>query len=528
MPQLLSRRDNTGWLTPSMADILTQAPAPLPGEETLRTQMTELQQKLADNDSPIRVVDVRPSPSHTLFVARPEVVGRLGSRRQVSPNEIRRGLAALAEQQKDWQLGFINRLQADDENVGILLRTPQHQPLQLRQLLISNAYTSRPSTLSLVLGVGLQQQALIRELDKLEHLIIIGPENTRRHLINEVLLTLLMLNTPSELRLALMGESIKQADSIAQMPHTLGRLITTPENGLRLLDGMVKELERRRQWFLEQSVETLRDYNQLLENRDEPPLAHILIFFDSLSDAPWQAESERWMPALYDLLVNGPRLGVHLLLTASQPADLPEPIESGSRTQIVMRSANPELIERLPSLHSSALRFVDAFVISKEAGQKNAEITPVELCTVTGDDMQRLIAYWRQMSIQRAQSTSEHQTRGVTGILAELETRPPTPPTGQTAARPVTAALARATYALSGDADERRLQQAQALAAYLGWLGISPLRDVLGLSAAEARATLAVLQRAQVIEDGDTPVLRFLRLAENPLAEGEERDAAAP
>src|SRR5690606_8917014 len=56
MPQLLSRRDDAGWLTPAMADILTQPVPSLPSEEVIRAQMANLQQALAARDAPVRIV----------------------------------------------------------------------------------------------------------------------------------------------------------------------------------------------------------------------------------------------------------------------------------------------------------------------------------------------------------------------------------------------------------------------------------------------------------------------------------------
>jgi hypothetical protein len=50
---------------------------------------------------------------------------------------------------------------------------------------------------------------------------------------------------------------------------------------------------------------------------------------------------------------------------------------------------------------------------------------------------------------------------------------------------------------------------------------MGPLRDVLGLSSGEARAIMAALQNIGTVESGDSPILRFVRLADNPLQDGE-------
>jgi hypothetical protein len=125
------------------------------------------------------------------------------------------------------------------------------------------------------------------------------------------------------------------------------------------------------------------------------------------------------------------------------------------------------------------------------------------------------------MATQRAQEPKPRERRtGLTDLLPPLEDA-----SRQTAPLPTrtrVGTLARATQALSSNEEDRILGQAQALAAYLGWIGIGPLRDVLGLPTGEARAILAALQSIGVIETGDGPVLRFVRLAENPLPESQE------
>jgi hypothetical protein len=516
MPQLLSRRDDTGWLTPSMADILKQGTAALPAEDLIRSQVNEIQQILTELETPARIIDVRPSPSHILYIARPEIVGRRSNRRPVTPAEIRRSLGTIAEKHADWTLGFLPRIQDDDESVGILLRTEDHQPLKLRQLVIGNAFLHHPSTLALILGVTVDQQMIVRDLPTLKHLLVVGSDSARRHLIREILLTLALFNSPAEIRFGLVGANIKSFDEFAGTPHVLGRLVDGLENGIRLLDGMIKESERRRQWLLESQTDSFQEYNALLQRQSEPLVPRILVVLDSVSDETWQEAHERWIPGVYDLLVNGAKVGIHVLLTANQQSDVPETLEEALDTQFIMRSANPELAENLKNFHSSALRFIDAFIVDKK---QTAGITPVELCAVGDDEIQRLTTYWRQMATQRAQDP-KIQTRktGFTDLLPEIDSEPRLASPLPTRTRVGT--LAKATQALSSPDEDRILGQAQALAAYLGWIGMGPLRDVLGLSAGEARAILAALQNLGIIENGDSPVLRFVRLADNPMQDG--------
>ncbi|MBZ0301007.1 MAG: hypothetical protein K8J31_14765 [Anaerolineae bacterium] len=520
MPQLLSRRDDAGWLTPAMADILIQKTAPLLSEDVLREQIAEIQQRLADLETPIRIVDIRPSPSHILYAARPEVPRR-GSRKPPTPNDVRRNLGRLADEHPDWTLGFMNQIPDTPDAIGILLRTPQHQPIKLRQVLLSNTFQHNQATLAIILGVTLEQQAIVRDLEGIGNLLAVGPQSSVRHLIAEILLSLIMLNTPTELRIALLGSSSKLFEDLIHTPHALGRLLDTPENGHRLLDGMVKEVQRRHQWLAETQANSIQEYNNQLVNRGEAPLPHIVILLSSLSDPEWQATSEAWSPAVYDLMINGGRVGVHTLITADRSEDVPELMADVAETRLVMRSAaEPELIDSLKYLHNTALRFVDALMMNRS----QSEVTPIELCTVSDQDMQNLVSYWRQLATQRTRETRPRDRTGLTDLLPELEgsglgtTEIPQRATGPLPTRTRAGILARATQILSGDeADEKLLVQAMTLAAYMGWVGVNPLRDIFGVSSAEARAVIAALQSQGIIEDNSGPVYRFLRLVDNPL-----------
>src|SRR5687768_16415202 len=98
MPELYSRMDNVNWLTPAIADILDQGANPPggTGSGSIREHMLTIQRELSDLETPARIVNVRSSPSYHLFVARPEMVGRMGNRSQVTPEAIEKSIEKIA------------------------------------------------------------------------------------------------------------------------------------------------------------------------------------------------------------------------------------------------------------------------------------------------------------------------------------------------------------------------------------------------------------------------------------------------
>ncbi|NWF68746.1 MAG: hypothetical protein HXY40_06655 [Chloroflexi bacterium] len=498
MPQLFSRMDDANWLTPAIAEILDQGAAP-PNSPT-REQTRVLQQELNSLGTPARIINVRLTPSHTLFVARPESGGVLGGRKAITPQDIRRSMARIAEQHKDWTLGFLNDVQEAEGTVGILLRTDQHQPVSLRRMLVRPTFRDNPSHLALALGLTLEEQMVIRDLGIVGHLLVVGADNPKRHFVRSLLLTLVLFNTPAELRLALLGAGCQAYNALVGLPHMLGRLLTSPEDGQRLLDGLAKEAQRRQQYFTERGADNLDTYNARLKEQGSTPLPRIALLIDSLSEETWHANRERWLPTLTLLLTNGAQVGIHLLLT-HETGQLPEGLSMPTR--VVMRAAANEVIDKLKDFPRPNLRFVDAFVMEGE------QATPVELCIVSETETNRTVEYWRQTAAKRKQEAAptapevSAQT-GVTGVF-----------------RSESDAMRYIAAQQNKPADTGSyVQRGAALAAYLGWLGVGPLQDVLSLTEADARAVIGSLQAAGVLEAGDGAVLRFIRLADNPLQGG--------
>ena len=511
MPQLFSRMDDINWLTPTIADILDQGAAPPGGDGSIREQMLMLQKKLSELETPARVVNVRPTPSYTLFIAKPDTVGRLGSRRTVTGNEIKRSLGRIAEEKREWKLGFMPKLQDATESIGILLRTGAHKPISLRRLLVRSAYRDHPSTLAFAIGNTLEQRLAIQDLAEIGNLLVIGSEGSKQHLINSVLLTLIMLNTPGEMRIALVGQSCSAFKALINTPHALGRVLLMPEDGQRLMKGLEKELERRWQGLEETGTEDIAGYNMALREQGKNALPRIVLLVDALSDEQWVAAQDLWVPTLCTLLEDHGRAGIHVIATTQQPQvpDVPKEVRDLIPVQVISRSVAGDYVKNLDNFHGSLMRFIDAFVVESED-----TITPVELCAISQDEIQKTVAYWHQASKQRLQETEEKKVSAATGVTGLLK-RPAELQTGELISSVPEPAPKEdfADMPSEGKPREDLLQQAEALAAYLGWIGVGPLQDILWMSHQEARETLETLKTTGIVEDSDSPTPRFMRLS---------------
>lgn len=456
MPELFSRMDNLNWLTPSIADILDQGSTPPGGDGSIRDRMLTIQQELEHLDTPAKIVNVRSTPSYTLYVARPENIGRTGNRRTISANEIKQSIKQIADNHKDWLLGFMPQLRQDDSAVGILLRTDEHRPVSLRRLLVRSTFRKHTSALAFVLGITLEQKLLVESIDAIGHMLVVGNDNAKQHFIRSTLLTLIMLNTPSELRVAIAGESSEAYKYLVGAPHALGRILTSPTDGQRLIDGLVKEIQRRKQSIQDEGVANIEEYNSLVNPQGKTTLPRIVLILDSLTDETWIETRDKWSISLNTLIDEGTTVGIHLIITIDDEAnfDIPSRLQKHINLKVITRASSKDISTQIPDFHASLLRFVDAFVIDPN---QDENITPVELCAISNSEIKNVVEYWRNTSKQRyqeMQASKSSQQTGVTGVLTpppELEKYEALPPTPPTPAKPSVATLARATQKLGKD-----------------------------------------------------------------------------
>lgn len=575
MPELFSRMDDLNWLTPSIADILDQGAPPPGGDGSIRERMLMIQSELDDLNTPARIVNVRSTPSYTLYIARLGTIGQTDNRRTVSSSEIKESIKQIAENHKDWLLGYMPKLRQEDTAIGILLRTTEHRPISLRRLLVRSQFRKHESSLAFVLGVTLEQEMLVQSIEDNGHLLVVGADNAKQHFIRSTLLTLIMLNTPSELRVAIAGESSESYKYLVGAPHALGRILTSPTDGQRLIDGLIKEIQRRKQSFQDEGVSNIQEYNQKVEKEGKPKLPRIMLVLDSLSDDLWQESSHLWKKSLSTLLIEGSSIGIHLIITIDDEdnLDIAEKCKKEIKLKIITRASSKDISANIPEFHASLLRFVDAFIIDGD------DIYPVELCATSNSEIKSVVEYWRQMSKQRFQEIQVAKTvsqTGVTNILTspkddrENKELPPTPPTPKA---PSVATLTRATKKLGAELatvmveerihskqaklaktqefiiehdnqhkpeqikeamtselvetqitemtiqempiENKIFKQAIALSAYLGWISKGALCDVLDLSDIEAENILKQLQLEGIVEDAtEYSILRFIKISQ--------------
>lgn len=500
MPQLLARMDDSGWLTPAMAEMLNPLP-PLPYDDSfVNAQAKALEETIAAGGLRLRVIGHARLPSHTLFAVQARMTGRLGNRRQASVEDVKAMLPQIAQRLEAEAIDVMAPLEGAPGAMGVLVRNARHRPLTLRTLLMQPSFQQFDQSLCLVLGLDLKQAVVVRSLLDVAHLLVLGTASSRLHFLHSVLVTLMLFNTPSELQLMLVGKEAHVFGPFSDSPHLVEHPLSGLEGARQAMERLAGEMDQRLARFEEKGVADLAAYNAWAATSSaETALPRVLLILDSVLCGDQASLLTR-------LVQGGPRAGLHLIVVCESTAALPPETVELFRARLVLRGAAADL-KGLP-LQGVPMRFADALLLE---GQR--ALTPLEQCVVAADEIAAVVGYWTRSANQRA---------GVPEPAPTFEEAMPVAPDGDPFAEPdIFIPLevgAEPPPPLAGTAQnmEMVLRRARALAAYLGWLSVGPLRDILDLSESQARSVMDQLKAEGLLEPKMAPTLRYQRLGEPP------------
>lgn len=536
MPEFTSRMDFYHWQTPVFADVFPDETANTPEVDKLRLQAYLVDQfaKLGIN---LTVQRAKTMPSYTFYEA--------ALNESVEADTLREHIYHI-ETERGWTIGFS---QSDDNYLQLLVRTQYHVKLSLSQIISRGTFLKSTNLSSLVVGVNLQQQILVSHWEAIRHMLIVGDRATKETFIQSVLLTQLMLNTPGELRIAFLGQNLEAYRYLQESPHSLGDTSKrSPEQGVHLIVGLNRELQRRQLAFTNAEVSSLDECNASRLDAQSATFPRIILVLDNLDHAEWAKYQEQWLTPFFQILEYGAQYGIHILLS-EWTLQLPEPFDE-IRDRVLVRLIARSLVEnmdtgqQLKDVHPSLMRFVDAFFV------RGVQWTPLEIAGISPDAVRSLVVYWRQaahhrvenahvMNLARSTATSRKSllpgpekpskavlVRATEQLVKVLETdelemliSANQDENEMTEAHKIIMTEADQTLGIESDENGElsisfdAIQKAQALATYLGWLGIGPLIDILGLSQKEAETIIAILQARQILErsKSPTPYLRVPR-----------------
>ena len=177
--------------------------------------------------------------------------------------------------------------------VGIEVPNPKPAVVTLRTVMETEIFAraSNQSKLTLGLGLGTGGEVAAADLAKMPHLLIAGSTGSGKSVcINSVIASIIMQNSPWEVRMLLIDPKRVELTPYNGIPHLIEPVIVEVEKAVLMLKGMIQEMLRRYKIFEEAGVRNIEGYNEKLPLDQKMPL--LVVAVDELADLMMSASSD--------------------------------------------------------------------------------------------------------------------------------------------------------------------------------------------------------------------------------------------
>ncbi len=205
--------------------------------------------------------------------------------------------------------------------IGIEVPNTTTSLVAIRSVIESTAFqkANLRTKLAIALGKGVSGEPVAADLAKMPHLLIAGATGSGKSVcINSIIASLLLHNTPEDLRLVLIDPKRVEMTTFARIPHlAFSKIITDSEEVIGTLQAVIHEMDSRYRRFAEIGVRNIEAYNK--SPRASHKLSYWVVIIDELADLMMAApyEVERQICRLAQL---ARATGIHLVVATQRPS----------------------------------------------------------------------------------------------------------------------------------------------------------------------------------------------------------------
>ncbi|MEI8281933.1 MAG: DNA translocase FtsK 4TM domain-containing protein, partial [Armatimonadota bacterium] len=278
--------------------------------------------------------------------------------------------------------------------IGLEIPNVTATTVNIRELVDSDEFMNHPSRLFVSLGKDVAGVNRYADLTKMPHLLIAGATNSGKSIGLATLITsLLMRNTPKDLRLVMIDPKRVELTLFDQIPHLLCPVIKDVKEAPGVLRAVWREMDRRYDLLSEKGVRNIDGWNAVASYNEKMP--YIVVIIDELADLMIQAKAEV-ETSIVRLAQLARAVGIHLVIATQRPsvdvitgtikANIPSRIAFSVASQIDARTIlDSKGAESLIGRGDMLFMPIDA-----------SKPVRVQGCYVTEQEIAKVCKFWRE------------------------------------------------------------------------------------------------------------------------------------
>lgn len=196
--------------------------------------------------------------------------------------------------------------------------------------------------LAVAFGKNVSGEVIWADFDEFPHILIAGTTGSGKSIfVNSIIATLIMRNSPDDLKIVLVDPKTVEMTRYKDMPHLLRPIIYTAKDTLAMARKLQEEMERRYALFSSSSGATnIKEYNEDCETNGNEKIPYIIFVLDEYADLIDQCK-ELSMPVV-SLAQKARACGIHLLISTQRPSTnvVTGTIKANLPTHVALSCAN--------------------------------------------------------------------------------------------------------------------------------------------------------------------------------------------
>lgn len=230
------------------------------------------------------------------------------------------------------------------DTLTLEIPNPTPEPIHLSRLLNLKHYADTPSPLSIVLGKDSTGQAVIVDISRMPHVLLVGCNPTEiDNALHVLLLSLLYKASPIEARLILIDSTHKILSEYNLLQHLLTPVISDSAQSIQALKWCLAEMDRRYRLMADLGVRNIEGYNRRVkatssEEQHNVPneletLPYLVIIMHEISEL-LQGEAEELITRLAQ---KARASGIHLVLATHNAKNISALMKANFPTRMTFK-----------------------------------------------------------------------------------------------------------------------------------------------------------------------------------------------
>ena len=277
--------------------------------------------------------------------------------------------------------------------IGVEVPTTVRSVVSLREMAESLEFHDNASPLRVALGKDVSGSGVYTDLTRMPHLLIGGSTNSGKSIcLASVIMSLIVRNTPKELRLVMIDPKRVELTLFEGLPHLMYPVVKDVKEAPGVLRAVWREMDRRYDKFSEKGVRNIEGWNSKVDPVEKMPF--IVVVIDELADLMIQAANEV-ETSICRIAQLARATGIHLVIATQRPS-----------VDVITGTIKANISSRIAFAVSSQIdsrTIIDQAGAEKLIGRGDMLFLPIDAtkpvriqgCYVNEKEIEQVCTFWR-------------------------------------------------------------------------------------------------------------------------------------